>query len=97
MTSNQEMSEILQRCNKCIKELTIEGNIVPFSIISNFSISSLMSIGVDLLGQSYVQTRASTINGVREVRKSSRMRPLVLKADSDAIVEIGIARTSRAN
>ena len=74
----------------------VKKNFIPFSIISNSSIFSLMSIGVALLSQSCAQTRASTVNGVREVRKSSKIRPLVLKADSDATVETGIASTSRA-
>ena len=36
------------------------------------------------------------MNGVRELRKSSKMCPLVINADSDATVDIGIASTSRA-
>jgi hypothetical protein len=55
-----------------------------------------MSIGTDHLIQSCVHTTASSMNGVKELRKSSRMRPLVLNADSEAIVEIGIASTSQA-
>jgi hypothetical protein len=72
------------------------GNIVPFSIMANSSVLSLMSTGVVLLSQSYVQTRHSSMNGVRDVRKSSNIRPLVLKADSAATVEMGIASTSQA-
>lgn len=37
------------------------------------------------------------MNGVSEVLKSSRIRPVVLKTDSEATVETGIARISRAN
>jgi hypothetical protein len=55
-----------------------------------------MSTGINHLSQSCVHTSASSMNGVRELRKSSRMRPLVLNADSEATDEIGIARTSRA-
>jgi hypothetical protein len=36
------------------------------------------------------------MKGVKDVLKSSRTRPPVENADSDATVEIGIARTSRA-
>jgi hypothetical protein len=36
------------------------------------------------------------MNRVREVRKSSKIHPLVLKTDSKATVDIGIARTSWA-
>jgi hypothetical protein len=66
------------------------------SIMDNFSIFSCMSIGVDLLSQSWVHTRASNMKGVREVRKSSKIRPLVLKIDSEATVDIGITRISWA-
>jgi hypothetical protein len=52
--------------------------------------------GVDLLSQSWVHTRASNVKGVREVRKTSKIRPLVLKTDSEATVDIGIARISWA-
>jgi hypothetical protein len=58
---------------------------IPFSIISNSSVLSFMSI-VGLRSQSCVHTKSSNINGVREVRKSSKIRPPVLKADSDATV-----------
>lgn len=46
--------------------------------------------------QSYAQIRASTIVGVKKVRKESRTRPHVLKADSEATVDTGTARKSRA-
>ena len=36
------------------------------------------------------------MNGVSEVRKSSKIRPLVLKAASEATDEMGMACTSRA-
>jgi hypothetical protein len=55
-----------------------------------------MSSGIDHLNQSCVCTNDSSINGVRELRKSSKICPLVLNADSEATVEIGIASTSRA-
>jgi hypothetical protein len=36
------------------------------------------------------------MKGVKDVLKSSRTRPLVENADSEATVDIGIAKTSRA-
>src|SRR5688572_18861629 len=68
---------------------------VPFSIMANSSVLSLMST-VGLRSQSCIHTKASSMNGVREVQKSSKIRPPVLKADSDATVVMGIASTSRA-
>jgi hypothetical protein len=55
-----------------------------------------MLMGVDLLSQSWVHKRASNMKGVREVRKSSEIHPLVLKTDSEATVDIGISRISWA-
>jgi hypothetical protein len=53
-------------------------------------------MGVDLLNQSCVHTKTSSMNGVREVQKSSKIRPLVLTTYSEATIEIAIARTSWA-
>ena len=46
--------------------------------------------------QFWVQIRASTVLGDSELWNESKTRPPVLKVDSDAIVETGIANTSRA-
>jgi hypothetical protein len=43
-----------------------------------------------------VQIKASTVNGDNELPNESNIRPPLLKADSDAIVEIGIVNTSWA-
>ncbi|KAF5951936.1 hypothetical protein HYC85_009880 [Camellia sinensis] len=53
-------------------------------------------IGMLLRSQFCVQTRTSTIFGASELRNGSSIRPPVLKADSEATVETGIANTSRA-
>ena len=73
------------------------------SISSYFSMSSITSrrlirligIGEDH-NQFCPQIRASTIFGVRELRNGSSTHPPVLKADSEAIVETGTAKRSRA-
>ena len=46
--------------------------------------------------QSCVQIKASTVNGDNELLNESNIRPPLLKANSDATVEIEIANTSRA-
>jgi hypothetical protein len=55
-----------------------------------------VSIGVVLGSQSSAQTVASNMNGLSEAQKSYEKCPLVLKADSEAIVEMGMTRKSGA-
>lgn len=64
---------------------------------SSFKISSTLStIGcLDFLTQSWVQIKASTMEVDKLVLYGSNTRPLVLKADSDATVDICIARISK--
>ena len=69
----------------------------PFSNFSNSLTSSLTDTGlVDFLSQSCEQIKDSTNWGVRELLKESSTLPPVLKADSEAMVEMGTAKTSRA-
>ena len=71
--------------------------LLPNSIIS--SSSMLCSTNICSVGhrnQSCAHMRASTILGVKQLRNGSSIRPPVLKADSEATVETGIANTSRA-
>lgn len=70
--------------------------------MSNFSSSSKSSstliffyIAMIALSQSAAQIRHCKILGVKELLNGSSTRRLVLNADSDAIVEIGMANTSR--
>lgn len=65
------------------------------SLYNSSSFSSMLTT-LDPRIQSLAQIRRSTIVGVSELLKSSRTRPPVLKADSEATVEIGIAKRSRA-
>ena len=73
---------------------------LPDSISSYFSMSSISSrrligIGEDR-NQFCPQIKASTSFGVKEFRNGSSTRPPVLKADSEATVETGTAKTSHA-
>ena len=70
----------------------------PF-ISSTLSMHSRSFIGLFFFvsfNQFWVQIRASNVLGDSELRNESKTRPSVLKADSNAIAEIGIANTSRA-
>jgi len=53
-----------------------------------------MTLG-DLI-QFWVQIRASTVEGFKELRNESRTRPPVLKADSEDTVDTGINNISQA-
>jgi hypothetical protein len=59
-------------------------------------VSSSTLITLDPRNQSLAQISRSTIVGVSELLKSSSVLPLALKADSDATVEIGTTKRSRA-
>ncbi|KAI8560976.1 hypothetical protein RHMOL_Rhmol04G0298600 [Rhododendron molle] len=63
---------------------------------STLSIACRKEIGTVLRSQFWVHTRVSTINGESELQNRSSTRPPVLKADSEAMVDTGIANTSRA-
>jgi hypothetical protein len=52
-------------------------------------------MGFDL-NQFYEHIKASTVVGANELRKGSKTRSPVLKADYEATVVMGIAKTSRA-
>ena len=70
---------------------------MPLSKFSTSSISSsLFSDFIDFLCQSCKHINASTTLGVKELLYASKIHPPILKADSDATMDIGTAKISRA-
>ena len=75
-------------------------NIIPDSTTSrNFISSTIDSNLIDRevdRNQFCVHIKTSTVLAPKELRNESRIRPPVLKADSEATVDTGIANTSLA-
>jgi hypothetical protein len=67
---------------------------LPSSSFASSSTSFSILIGVDHRNQSCVQIRVWIMNNIKEVLKSSKIHPPVLKVDLDATVDLRIANTS---
>jgi hypothetical protein len=69
---------------------------IPSFILANSSLFCSTSIWVDHHNQSCVQLRACIMNGISVVLTSSKTRPHILNAHSDATIDIGMSNTSWA-
>ncbi|RWR85047.1 histidine biosynthesis bifunctional protein hisIE, chloroplastic [Cinnamomum micranthum f. kanehirae] len=94
---HKEKEKRFRSNGKLVIQLVVRCYVPKSGMARNSSMTASKSTATfELRNQSCAQIRPPTVLGDRELRYESNTRPPVLKADSEATVETGIARISRA-